>query len=378
MDDRVAQERSQVLAEAGRRLLRHRKQVPHTIAEIALWLGAALLPYLKAPALMGAATVGVTLAWAAPGIACIALTFFLYRRLGCDNRWVRRGAFFELFFSYVFMLAFAYSTKQPTSALWAVVPHSAILWANNSPTMSRGGVLAVALASLAAVALCLVSHQRALGLTTAIAGALSCLVFWIVSRRAARAILAEAERNIARERMRELEVDRVRVRVTSALQVHVGDKLAALTREVHDLGAHALLEELESIVRPFEEARSLGALAREIGEKCRPLCASYEQPSPKRADVVIDGNTCVALLRISQEFVRNAITHGRARKVMVELDHDGCAIVLRVRDDGTGLSPEAFAQATGGLANAKVRLTALNGSLRLLDAPGATELLVTI
>jgi signal transduction histidine kinase len=374
----VAQERSQVIAEADRRVLRHRKQVPHTLAEIALWLGAALLPSIKAPALMGAATISVTLAWAAPGIACIALTFFLYGQLGSDNRWVRRGVFVELFFSYVFMLAFAYSTRQPTSALWAVVPHTTILWANNAPTMSRGGVLAIALASIAAVALCLLSHQSALGITAAITGALSCLVFWIASRRVLRTVLAEAERNVARERMHELEVDQVRAHVASALQAHVGDKLAALTREIHDLEAHALLEELDNIVRPLVASRSLGALAREIGEKCRPLCANFEQPSPKRADFVIDGNTCVALLRISQEFVRNAITHGRASKVSVELDHDGCAIVLRVRDDGTGLSPEAFAQATGGLANAKVRLTELSGNLRLLDDTGVTELLVTI
>lgn len=80
--------------------------------------------------------------------------------------------------------------------------------------------------------------------------------------------------------------------------------------------------------------------------------------------------TALALYRISQEAITNAVTHGAARQVLLELaDQDG-ALQLRVHDDGTGftLAPEP---ATGmGLHIMRYRAEAIGATLEIRSEPG--------
>jgi signal transduction histidine kinase len=49
--------------------------------------------------------------------------------------------------------------------------------------------------------------------------------------------------------------------------------------------------------------------------------------------------TAVHLYRIAQEAVSNAIKHGEAKDVVIQLESSRSGCVLRVIDDGTGLPP---------------------------------------
>ena len=66
-----------------------------------------------------------------------------------------------------------------------------------------------------------------------------------------------------------------------------------------------------------------------------PICR-LECPQPFLID---DMHTAVHLYRIAQEAVGNAIKHGEAKNVVVQLENLQSGKLLRVVDDGIGLPP---------------------------------------
>jgi signal transduction histidine kinase len=52
------------------------------------------------------------------------------------------------------------------------------------------------------------------------------------------------------------------------------------------------------------------------------------------------------LLRIGQEAITNAVKHSQAKSIKVTLDYTGPDLILSVKDDGGGFSPEAVKQIT--------------------------------
>jgi signal transduction histidine kinase len=86
-----------------------------------------------------------------------------------------------------------------------------------------------------------------------------------------------------------------------------------------------------------------------------------------------------AVVRIAREAIVNAIRHGGAHRIDVELDYDGPAL-LRVIDDGCGIGDEGVPAKTGfGVRAMRARAKTLGG--RLVARPGAdggTELEVVI
>jgi signal transduction histidine kinase len=80
------------------------------------------------------------------------------------------------------------------------------------------------------------------------------------------------------------------------------------------------------------------------------------------------------LYRIAQEAVANAIRHGHARNVIIELVVRGGNVVLRVMDDGTGFALGAEAVTGLGLMSMEVRARALGGRLEVRRGrSGGTE-----
>lgn len=64
--------------------------------------------------------------------------------------------------------------------------------------------------------------------------------------------------------------------------------------------------------------------------------------------LVSDSSVAINLHRIAQEAVNNAIKHAGARGIRIELESDGAATTLCVRDDGRGL-PQTHERPGGGL-----------------------------
>jgi len=87
----------------------------------------------------------------------------------------------------------------------------------------------------------------------------------------------------------------------------------------------------------------------------------------------------VALYRIAQEALTNAIRHSGARTIDVLLERQPRAMWLTIADDGRGFDPAAAGQNGLGLIGIRERVGALNGTLTLETGPGAgTRLAVQI
>jgi signal transduction histidine kinase len=78
----------------------------------------------------------------------------------------------------------------------------------------------------------------------------------------------------------------------------------------------------------------------------------------------------LALFRVGQESVNNAVKHAKATSVEVLLSKEVNTVVLSVRDDGIGFAPAAQGNSGLGLAQMRERVAQLNGSLDILSSPG--------
>jgi two-component system sensor histidine kinase UhpB len=86
----------------------------------------------------------------------------------------------------------------------------------------------------------------------------------------------------------------------------------------------------------------------------------------------------LAVLRIVQEALNNAVRHGEARHLRVRLDSDGGRLTVVVDDDGRGFAPERHAPGSFGLAGMRERASELGGKLEIASRQGdGTRVLAT-
>jgi signal transduction histidine kinase len=85
----------------------------------------------------------------------------------------------------------------------------------------------------------------------------------------------------------------------------------------------------------------------------------------------IEADLQAEVLRLLQETFSNAIRHGGARTLDVEVGATSGELEISVRDDGSGFDPHAALAGPGvGLKSIGERLERRSGTLRLLSAPG--------
>jgi signal transduction histidine kinase len=139
-----------------------------------------------------------------------------------------------------------------------------------------------------------------------------------------------------------------------------------------DLRAPALVE------------KDLLASLREAGEE-------IITGKPVQFHVTVSGNRRPAsvklqqqLFRIVQEATRNAVRHGEAKEINMDIDYlDTDVLRVQMRDDGHGFDLEAASNKLGhwGLATMQERVRQIGGELKISTAPGQgtqIEILVPI
>jgi PAS domain S-box-containing protein len=119
----------------------------------------------------------------------------------------------------------------------------------------------------------------------------------------------------------------------------------------------------------LETAGLAGAL-EDLGANAEMLfdisCAVRKQNALPITDRVVGGH----VYHIAQEAVTNAVRHGKAAHVAIELTREGDRTTLTVRDDGVGL-PQPLDEEKGmGLRIMRYRSRMIGGSLNLEHAPG--------
>ena len=86
---------------------------------------------------------------------------------------------------------------------------------------------------------------------------------------------------------------------------------------------------------------------------------------------VLPPDVTLCLFRIVQEALQNALKHGRARKVSVDLRASTGALVLTVVDDGAGFDVNAAWGRGLGLISMNERVEAIGGSMTIGSHPGS-------
>jgi signal transduction histidine kinase len=114
---------------------------------------------------------------------------------------------------------------------------------------------------------------------------------------------------------------------------------------------------------------------RAIGE--RPVTLDFTiTGTPHRCAPVVEEQ----LLHIGQEAVSNAVQHGRATRVGMEIAYDDNQTRLRVSDDGCGFDPVTLNEANGhyGLISMRERAEQVKGRVRIDSAPGRGTLVEAV
>lgn len=79
---------------------------------------------------------------------------------------------------------------------------------------------------------------------------------------------------------------------------------------------------------------------------------------------------CLTLQRILEEAVRNAKRYAHATTVAVQLCFEEDRVVLEVKDDGDGFTPDTSLELGFGLVSMRARVDRLGGGLWLHSSPG--------
>ncbi|MDP4130728.1 MAG: ATP-binding protein, partial [Bacteroidota bacterium] len=79
----------------------------------------------------------------------------------------------------------------------------------------------------------------------------------------------------------------------------------------------------------------------------------------------------VNIYRIVQELVNNAVVHGKASQVIVQLTKAESKVLITVEDNGAGFDLHAQEKSGGmGLQNVKSRVNYLHGRMDIESKPG--------
>jgi two-component system, NarL family, sensor histidine kinase DegS len=86
------------------------------------------------------------------------------------------------------------------------------------------------------------------------------------------------------------------------------------------------------------------------------------------------------LLRIAQEAVHNAARHANPTAIIVTLHWEAPILVLEVKDNGCGISPDRLEQSEGlGLGNMRERASGIGGRFEIRTAANqGTDIIVTV
>jgi signal transduction histidine kinase len=177
-----------------------------------------------------------------------------------------------------------------------------------------------------------------------------------------------------------------RRRVARDIHDGVAQELAFVSSQLHWLSKETNDGEtsgqiMKSVERALDESRAaISALNRPMSEPFHlSLAHTAEEAAGRvgaRLELDLDPLVAVppaweqALPRIAREAVLNAVRHGHAQTVTMQL-RDGDGIWLRITDDGRGFDPShPRSQGSFGLIGMRERTESLGGEFRLSSQPG--------
>lgn len=134
--------------------------------------------------------------------------------------------------------------------------------------------------------------------------------------------------------------------------------IAELRKVAHNLMPEALVKfGLKSAVRDFCESM-------QVSGNTKIICEQFGN------DRELGNIADVNVYRIIQELVNNAVVHGKANQVHVQLTKTDSKVLITVEDDGKGFAADSLEKSSGiGLTNIRSRINYFNGSMQIESKP---------
>ncbi|HZH16419.1 MAG TPA: sensor histidine kinase [Archangium sp.] len=146
----------------------------------------------------------------------------------------------------------------------------------------------------------------------------------------------------------------------------------SLRSEIQELKATAeesieeLRRNLQMMREDFELTQGLEEYVKTFGDRTQVDLRFERTGLPRK----LTPDAQLALFRILQECLSNAVKHAQPKQVQVKLDYDLDRVHLFVRDDGKGFDPKQTPRGHYGLLNMRERAMKLGGTLIVDSAPG--------
>jgi signal transduction histidine kinase len=203
------------------------------------------------------------------------------------------------------------------------------------------------------------------------------------------ALLYGAVREISREEAARIRtaVLEERRRVARDLHDGVAQELAFIASQTRwflrqPTDTQPLGQIMDAVERALDESRgAIAALSRPIDEPLDRALGHAALDIANRVgarlqldldeDIQVPADWRDALLRIAREAVANAVRHGRARTISLQL-REGDGVWLRITDDGDGFDLAAPRSSQSfGLTSMRERAESLGGEFNISSAPGS-------
>jgi len=154
-----------------------------------------------------------------------------------------------------------------------------------------------------------------------------------------------------------------------ALQ-NVGQQCTETIQEIRDI--------CYGLYPPMLELTGLAGSLRQLGQSCEPAVSFHLQCDDSLEEARFDPEQEIALFRMAQEAVSNALKHSRATNISISLEKRADTLTMAIRDDGVGFDTTSQLDQGMGLRSMAERARAVGGTIEITSHPGRTSIEVTL
>jgi PAS domain S-box-containing protein len=216
----------------------------------------------------------------------------------------------------------------------------------------------------------------------------------ITDQKLAESVLSDLSRKLMKAQEEE------RAFVARELHDDISQQLAVLLFQLDLLrSGQQVGDRAERVSQAAERARAIGESVRDLSHRLHPgqlqliglvpaienLRDDVSRPnlsvvfSHRNVPSAIDHDVALCLFRVLQETLNNAVKHGGAAHVWVDLTGGPTGLVLTVTDDGGGFDVEGVLSHGLGLTSMRERLQSVGGVLDIHSASGSgTRVIATV
>ena len=201
----------------------------------------------------------------------------------------------------------------------------------------------------------------------------------VIRQKLRHSVVLEERNRIARELHDTLEQELAGITMQLDLAADCFQQAPAVAQRAleaaRDMSRHSMVEARRSVWDLRCQLLERGDLISAISQIVEPLVAREDAKANVRirgTPMPLPGQIEMNLLRIGQEAVANAVKHGRAKQVDIELQYKSSSVSLTVTDNGTGfVTTQASPTGHFGLLDMHERAQSMASQLEIVSEPGS-------